>query len=122
MSYSKKELVEIERVQKVFMDYLNQSSDFDLVWSKKVGYIWLILTSNPFNRVDTGRRIESAVDLCRTCLTEIAMGVICTTENDHMPESADALEQLEIRRRWQKYMVQLPEYAYLCEEVLGRSK
>lgn len=119
MRYTKQELAEIERVRSVFEDYLRCSTDFELVWSEKVGYVWLLLTPNPLNPVDTGRFITSAVDLCKTCLTDIAMEVVCLVESDHMPETADTLEQAEIRRRWKPYIEQLPEYAYLCEEVLG---
>lgn len=122
MQYPDNELQEIERVKRAFSNYLDQCSDSELVWSKKVGYIWLILTQNPYNPVDTGRRIESAIDLCRTCLYDIAMGVVCMKESDHMPESADEMEQQEIKRRWKQYIDLLPEYAYLCDEVLENEK
>ena len=121
MRYTKQELAEIKRIRSVFEDYLRRSTDFELVWSDKIGYVWLILTRNPRDPVDTGRCIRSAVDLCKTCLTDIAMEVVCLVESDHMPETANALEQAEIRRRWKPYIEQLPEYAYLCDEVLGNS-
>lgn len=121
MFYSQDELLEMKRIENVFGDYLNQSTDFDLVWSKKVGYVWLFLTRNQHNPVDTGSFMKSPADLCKAFLYDIAMNVVCLTESDHMPESADASEQIEIRRRWQKYIHQLPEYTYICEEVLGNA-
>ena len=42
------------------------------------------------------------------------------TGNDHDFEDADPLELAEIKRRWQPYIDQLPEYAYLCDELLSR--
>ena len=35
-------------------------------------------------------------------------------------EDADPLELAEIKRRWKPYIDQLPEYAYLCDELLKR--
>ena len=40
------------------------------------------------------------------------------TDNDHGLENADPLERAEIRRRWKPFMDQLPQFAYLCEEIL----
>ena len=44
------------------------------------------------------------------------------TGNDHAIEEADPLELAEIKRRWKPYIDQLPEYAYLCDELLSRRK
>ena len=49
---------------RVFAEHLRQCPDFELLWSDKVGYVWLAIGLEPLY-VDTGRRIESAEDLCR---------------------------------------------------------
>ena len=72
--------------------------------------------------MDTGIRIESAADLCGRCLDDVAMDVLYMTGNDHALEVVDPLELAEIKRRWKPYIGQLPEYAYLCDELLSRSK
>ena len=59
MLYTEKEKHEIERVKEVFEEHLRQSPDFELLWSDKVGYVWLAIGVNPVY-VDTGIRIESA--------------------------------------------------------------
>lgn len=38
--------------------------------------------------------------------------------NDHALEAADPLELAEIKR-WEPYINQLPEYAYLCKDLLN---
>ena len=106
MIYTKTEKKELDKVRGVFAEHLRQCPDFELLWSDKVGY------------VDTGRRIESAEDLCRECLESIGMDVLYITDNDHGLENADPLERAEIRRRWNPFMDQLPQFAYLCEEIL----
>ena len=69
--------------------------------------------------VDTGIRIESAADLCCKCLDDVAMDVLYMTGNDHALEAADPLELAEIKRRWEPYINQLPDYAYLCKDLLN---
>ena len=72
MLYTEKRKTEIERVRKVFAEHLQQSTNFELLWSDKVGFVWLAIGLNPLY-VDTGRRIESAADLCHECLDDVAM-------------------------------------------------
>ena len=75
MLYTEKEKHEIERVKEVFAEHLRQSPDFELLWSDKVGYVWLTIGVNPVY-VDTGIRIESAADLCGKCLDDVATDVL----------------------------------------------
>ena len=103
MLYTEKEKNEIERVRKVFAEHLQQSTNFELLWSDKVGFVWLAIGLNPLY-VDTGRRIESAADLCHECLDDVAMDVLYMTGNDHAIEEADPLELAEIKRRWNLFM------------------
>ena len=121
MLYTEKEKNEIERVRKVFEKHIQQMTAYDLVWSDKVGYVWLAISIDPVY-IDTGNWIESAAGLCYECLNDIALDVFGMTGNDHDFEDADPLELAEIKRRWKPYIGQLPEYAYLCDELLSRSK
>ena len=118
MLYTEKEKHEIERVKEAFAEHLRQSPDFELLWSDKVGYVWLTIGVNPLY-VDTGIRIESAADLCGRCLDDVATDVLYMTGNDHALEAADPLELAEIKRRWEPYINQLPDYAYLCQDLLN---
>ena len=117
MIYTETEKKELDKVRGVFSEHLRQCPDIELLWSDKVGYVWLAIGLEPLY-VDTGRRIESAEDLCRECLESIGMDVLYITDNDHGLENADPLERAEIRRRWNPFMDQLPQFAYLCEEIL----
>ena len=47
MLYTEKEKHEIKRVKEVFAEHLRQSPDFELLWSDKVGYVWLTIGVNP---------------------------------------------------------------------------
>lgn len=99
-----------------FAERLKESDAFDLVWSDKVGYVLLDISTN-YDYVDSARRIETAEGLCELMLEDIALDVLLLTENEHSIETADPLERAEIVRRWQPYFEQLPEYEYLREEL-----
>ena len=45
--------------------------------------------------------------------------VLYMTGNDHALEAADPLELAEIKRRWEPYSNQLPDYPYLCKDLLN---
>ena len=117
MSYTEAVKKELGKVRMVFAAPLQQCPDYGLLWSDKVGYAWLAIGLEPLY-VDTGRRIESAEDLCRECLESIATDVLYLTDNDHGLENADPLERAEIRRRWKPFIEQLPQFSYLCREIL----
>ena len=95
MVYTETEKKELDEVRMVFAEHLRQCPDYELLWSDKVGYVWLAIGLEPLY-VDTGRRIESAEDLCRECLDSIGMDTLYLTDNDHGLENADspALETL----------------------------
>ena len=103
MLYTEKEKNEIERVRKVFEKHIQQMTAYDLVWSDKVGYVWLAISIDPVY-IDTGNWIESAAGLCYECLNDIALDVFGMTGNDHDFEDADPLELAEIKRRWKPYI------------------
>ena len=121
MLYTEKEKNEIERVRKVFENHVQQVTAYELSCSDKVGYVWLAISLDPVY-VDTGNRIESAADLCWECLNDVAMDVMEMTGNEHDIEDADPLELAEIKRRWKPYIDQLPEYAYICDDLLSGRK
>ena len=53
MLYTEKEKNEIERVRKVFAETYPTKTAYDLVWSDKVGYVWLAISIDPVY-IDTG--------------------------------------------------------------------
>ena len=95
MIYTKQEKQKLERVIAVFAERLKESDAFDLVWSDKVGYVLLDISTN-YDYVDSARRIETAEGLCELMLEDIALDVLLLTENEHSIETADPLERSRI--------------------------
>ena len=56
-----------------------------------MGYVLLDISTN-YDYVDSARRIETAEELCRLMLEDIALDVLLLTENEHSIETADPLE------------------------------
>ena len=70
MTYTKQEKQKLKRVIAVFAERLKESDAFDLVWSDKVGYVLLDISTN-YDYVDTARRIDTAEELCRLMLEDV---------------------------------------------------
>ncbi len=119
MPYTESEIRKIEKIRSVFGDYIKKSEDYDLVWSDKIGYVWLVIGLDPIY-ADVCSRISSADDLCRKCFDNIVTDVLLYTGNDHAYTEIDPLEWMEIELRWKPYVDQLPEYRYICEEIKKR--
>lgn len=112
--YSPKEKAEIERVINVFRDYLAQSTYLDLVWSDKIGYVYLIIDGLDAPHTE-GRYVKSAEHLASVLLGDIEADVFLATGNEHSLETADQLELAEIDRRQKPFLDQLPEYRHLSK-------
>ena len=74
----------IERVMSVFSEYIKTTPYFDIVWSGKVGYIYI------------------SIDSCRGTVGDMDCIVIDSPE--------ELLERAEVERRLNVYLEQLPEY------------
>lgn len=121
MLYEETEKKEIERVYAVFADYIRESPYLEWLWSDKLGYL-LLKISTEKRYVEEEILVDTADQLAEVLFSEVLMDVLQMTGNDHTEQTADPLELAEIKRRWKPYIDQLPEYAYLCDELLSRSK
>ncbi len=121
MLYEETEKKEIERVYAVFADYIRESPYLEWLWSDKLGYL-LLKISTKKRYVEEEILVDTADQLAEVLFSEVSMDVLQMTGNDQTEQTADPLELAEIKRRWNPYIGQLPEYAYLCDELLSRSK
>ena len=121
MLYEETEKKEIERVYAVFADYIWESPYLEWLWSDKLGYL-LLKISTKKRYVEEEILVDTADQLAEVLFSEVSMDVLQMTGNDHTEQTADPLELAEIKRRWKPYIDQLPEYAYLCDELLSGRK
>ena len=121
MLYEETEKKEIERVYAAFADYIRESPYLEWLWSDKLGYL-LLKISTEKRYVEEEILVDTADQLAEVLFSEVLMDVLQMTGNDHTEQTADPLELAEIKRRWKPYIDQLPEYAYLCDELLSGRK
>ena len=82
MLYEDKEKAEIERVYSVFQDYIRTSPYLEWVWSDKMGYI-LIVISTEKRYVEEGIVILNAEMLC----DRLPIPQPQAHDRDHQPET-----------------------------------
>lgn len=117
MIYTKEEHESIEKVKEVFAEYIANFKDMDLVYSEKAGYVILFGI-----RIEEGRLtmdpifIREGVQLCDFLLYEIACETMTRIGEFHDIHEATAEEKVIIKKAFEPYMVQLPEYEYLIEK------
>ena len=121
MLYEETEKKEIERVYAVFADYIRESPYLEWLWSDKLGYL-LLKISTEKRYVEEEILVDTADQLAEVLFSEVSMDVLQMTGNDHTEQTADPLELAEIKQRWNPYIDQLPEYAYICDELLSGRK
>lgn len=118
MLYTKEQKKELEEMVTAFGDYLRNSEYLELIWSDKIGYILLKISVSSRSIPLAPVIIEDGEMLCEELLCEIANDVLEYTGNDHDRKNADPLERAEIRRRYQTYIEQFPQYQQLTEDIL----
>lgn len=114
--YTKEQKEKLEKVMEVFGDYMKESPYVEVVWSEKIGYIFLNVDKK-HQDVDFIIPLDCTETLCGRLCYEVAQDVLMLTGNDHAVREADPLEKAEIWRRLEPYLEQLPEYRYLAEKM-----
>ena len=117
--YTKEQNAEIEKVCRVFADYIKENSYFDVVWSEKLGYIHLDAISPDKEDIDNEPIIlRSGRVSCKEILYNIAGDVMEETGGDHETFSeCTETEREKVRKTLQPFMNQLPEYMSLVEGI-----
>lgn len=111
----------IERVMSVFADYIKTTPYFDIVWSDKVGYIYISIENCRGTVGDMDCLvIDSAEELLDKVLNEMAVDIMEEGGHTLSPVEASALERAEVERRLGVYLDQLPEHKDRLKLVFDR--
>lgn len=110
----------IERVMSVFSDYIKTTPYFDIVWSDKVGYIYISIENCRGTVGDMDCIVlDEPEELLDKLLNEMAVDIMEEGGHTLSPVEASALERAEVEQRLNAYLEQLPEYqdriAYVFE-------
>lgn len=101
----------IERVMSVFSDYIKTTPYFDIVWSDKVGYIYISIENCRGTVGDMDCIVlDDPEELLDKLLNEMAVDIMEEGGHTLSPVEASALERAEVERRLNVYLDQLPVY------------
>lgn len=108
----------IDSVIAVFQDYIKTCPYFEVLWSDKVGYIYLNIDTTSGRVGDMGvDLIESAEALLDHLLYEFAVDTMEEGGHTVDPTEASKIERAEIERRLAPFMEQLPMYSDHIERI-----
>lgn len=111
----------IERVMSVFADYIKTTPYFDIVWSDKVGYIYISIENCRGTVGDMDCIVlDEPEELLDKVLNEMAVDIMEEGGHTLSPVEASALERAEVERRLEVYLDQLPEYKDRLKLVFDR--
>ena len=114
---------DIEQVIDVFNDYIRTSTHFELLWSDKVGYIYISIDNvrGTIGDMDCWV-VDCAERLLDKLVSEMAIDIMEEVGHTIDPTEATQLERREIERRIQPYLEQLPAYQDRLQRVFTRKK
>ena len=107
----------MRRVESAFADYLENEDSIDLLWSDKVGYVFLTINEKT-HQSESCEDLHTAPQLCRRLLDDMAITVMMQTKRNHNFTNMDKDEAVRVRAFWKPVIEKLPDYAYLCDEIL----
>ncbi len=110
---------ELERIIAVFQNYIHASTHLDIVWSEKAGYIYLDLTPFETGQDPDAYLMETGEELFEKLFSEISLDVFELTGNEDGLPGANPLEIAELKRRLEPFLIKLPEYRPLAEQLLS---
>ena len=64
MSFKMKRTLEMRRVESAFVDYLENEDSIDLLWSDKVGYVFLTILMQMMTRLQRFADVGSRISTC----------------------------------------------------------
>ncbi len=121
MSFKMKRTLEMRRVESAFADYLENEDSIDLLWSDKVGYVFLTINEKT-HQSESCEDLHTAPQLCRRLLDDMAITVMMQTKRNHNFINMDKDEAVRVRAFWKPVIEKLPDYAYLCDEILREAQ
>lgn len=121
--YEPKTREEIEQVINVFQDYIHVTPHFDVVWSDKVGYMYLTVDINRRTVADSDSWvIMNAEDLFDKLVLEIAIDVLEEGGHTYDPREASRLERDAVENYLKQYTLQLPELENRVQRIFVLDK
>jgi hypothetical protein len=116
--YTTEQNKEIEKVMAVFHDYIQNTKYFDVLWSDKLGYLYLNGISDDRDHLCMAPVVlRDGESLCDEIVYHIANDVLESRGKSHDLYLCTEIEKKEIRKALSTYMNDLPEYQHLIDAL-----
>lgn len=109
---------EMDRIAEAFSGYIHRHPSLDLLWSEKVGYV-LLTVNDKKQRAEEEHSFRTAESLAYRMFGEIVTDVALETGREHWHDELDKEETEEVWKRWAPFLEMLPEYRYVCDDILA---
>lgn len=99
MIYTDEVRKKLDAILKAFEKYIDQQSYFDIVYSKKIGYAWIVI--DPQGGADI-KRLDTPEKMLDALFNEVINDVTAESANQHTAPNTPPLSQTqedEVRRR-----------------------
>ena len=119
MTYTKEQLEQIKKVEEVFADFISNSPEVDLLYSKKIGYVLFcgLTATEGTELIFQPQIMKDRRNLCYLLLLEVANDALRSIHNVHDIHECGPMERSLIEKWCAPYMHKLPEYADLVASM-----
>lgn len=119
--YTEEQNKEIKKVMEVFSEYIKHVPYFDVLWSDKVGYIFLDGISRNKDEIGVAPLVlRDGEALCNEIFYNLACDILEERGKLHDLCQCNKEEQEAVKEKLSIYLQQLPEYAYLVEKLFEK--
>ena len=98
MIYTEEVQKELDNILKAFKNYIDEQNYFDIVYSKKIGYVWIVV-DDPGSA--GAEQLDTPEALLNNLFNDIINDVVAPRESTHLNETHALTEneEAECRRR-----------------------
>ncbi len=121
MIYTEEVQKELDNILKAFKNYIDEQNYFDIVYSKKIGYVWIVV-DDPGSA--GAEQLDTPEALLNNLFNDIINDVVAPRESTHLNETHALTEneEAECRRRITAILEQIEsrtdEYLEYLDEFL----
>lgn len=115
MTYTSHQKSDIDAIIPVFKDYLDSSDNCDLLWSQKLGYIFISIDTKDQSIQSDPVIITEPADLVREVFCEMVLDELMRL---HLGDDLTPADHDIVMAKLEPYLEELPQYRDLAESAI----
>lgn len=110
---------EMDRITEAFSEYIHRHPALELLWSERLGYVLLSIDPMMQNFLYGTSVYTSPKKLAYRLFDEMATDVMLEFKDCSVIAALNDEGKEEVRQRWAPFLEMLPEYRYVCDDILA---